>query len=76
MENIYVTKDIGLAAALLSEGKKISEIQKKNNICWFYFYNLGDCIKLDKKYWFGELLVNARIYKQNLNQLKTLIHDL
>lgn len=74
MINTYRIKDIGLAAALLSSGKSMVEISKEGGICWFMFNDLDGCIALDKKYWFGELLVNAKTYKKNLDELKVLIH--
>ncbi len=75
MENVYKTKDIGLASALMTVGEKLIEVSREGRICWFVFEGLDDCLKIDKEYWFGNLLVNAKIYKQNLDQLKGLIHN-
>lgn len=74
-QNEYKTRDIGLAATLICSNKKLIEISKIGNICWFYFENLDDCLVIDKEYWFGSVMVDARKFKQNLNQLKTLIHQ-
>ena len=74
MNNTYKTKDIGLASALISIGQKLIEVSREGKICWFLFEDLDKCIDLDKKYWFGELLINAKTYKQSLDQLKSIVH--
>lgn len=73
MQNIYRTKDIGLAAALLTSGKKLHEVNREGGICWFLFEGLDDCLNLDKQYWFSGLEGNFRTYKQNLDQLKYIV---
>ena len=70
----YRVKDIGLAAALITAGQKLIEVLRESKICWFLFENGDKCAELDRKYWFGELLVNARSYKQSLDQLKNIVH--
>lgn len=75
MISIYSTKDIGLATALISAGKKISKTNREDNTYWFIFEDLASCLVLEKEYWFGELLVNAKTYKQNLDQLKNIVHS-
>jgi hypothetical protein len=73
MQNIYRTKDIGLAAALLTTGKKLQEVNREGEISWFLFEGLDDCLNLDKQYWFSGLVGNLRTYKQNLDQLKYIV---
>ncbi len=69
----YKTRDLAEAAALITYGIQISKIERIKNICFFVFENIGLCESISKKYFFGELLVNARTYYESIGRLKTII---
>ena len=65
----YKTKDLGEAAALVTEGIKLVALSWEENICWFEFSG-ADIKKISDMYWSGDLLVPARVYAGNLRSLK------
>jgi len=71
MENIYKTKDLAEAGALII--KKLQLIEREGKICWFLFSNKQECEKLSNQFFFGEFLVNALEYHETLNRLKNRI---
>lgn len=61
----YCTKDIGEAAAFLCKKVNFIELRKDTNIYWFAFSDTEEiCEELSKKYWFGELSVNAKTFDE------------
>lgn len=64
-----------MAAAFTAAGAKIIEVEKEGRISWFIFEGLDECIALSKRYLFGDLSVNARLFKQALDQLKSVVNS-
>ncbi len=69
----YKTRDLGEAGALILEQQKLTTIERQEKICWFVFEDKNTCQKLSNKYFFGNLLVSAREYKETLDRLKNRI---
>lgn len=73
INNEYLTKDLGEAAALLCRDIKLLRLQKENNFFWFVFENIKECQVSSNNYWFKRLLVNAKTFKDALDTLKNRI---
>lgn len=69
VNKIYSTKDLGEAAALLSEGVKLLNLERDSGFCWFVFEN-NNAQEISQKYWSGELLTSAKKYNDCLRTLK------
>lgn len=69
MENEYLTKDLGEAAALVSKGVKLIRLEKNSNFCWFVFEK-NNSEETSSKYWSGDLRVGAKKYNDSLRTLK------
>jgi len=70
---MYKTKDLGEAAALIVRKQRLIDIEREGKTCWFVFENSQNCKELSNKFFFGELLVNARDYHESLSMLKNRI---
>lgn len=67
----YKTKDTAEAAVLIIKGQQLQTIEREGRICWFVFDNEKKvCEPLSDKYYFGEILVNARIFHEVISRLK------
>lgn len=75
MNNTYITKDLGIAAMLLSQGISILSIIFQGRIAYFSFEHRTVCEKLATDYDFGEVQVNAKTYFSNLKLLKRKVFD-
>lgn len=73
MDNKYITKDLGESAALLIKGKRLISHNWVGKICWFYFENEEECKELSNEYFFGEFMVNARVFHEMETRLKSRI---
>jgi hypothetical protein len=73
--NEYITKDLGEASALLTNGLSLLRLDKASGVCWFVFPRDESSKSLSYAFHFGELLVNARDYHHTLSKLKRLIHE-
>ncbi len=71
--NEYLTKNIGEAASIISKNIKLIRIDRENKVCFFVFENKAECERLSREFFFGELLVNARIFFESEKRLKQLI---
>ena len=69
----YKTRDLAESAALLINNQQLIELERQGKICWFYFADLDQCTVLSQKFFFGELMVNAREYHQAITRLKNRI---
>ncbi|HSX09133.1 MAG TPA: hypothetical protein VLF93_03205 [Candidatus Saccharimonadales bacterium] len=69
-QNIYRTKDLAEAAALIVEGQSLIKIEREQGICWFVFDNKNICESLSNKFFFGGLMINAREYSNTMKLLK------
>ena len=67
----YKTKDLGEAGVLIIKGQQLSTIEREGGgICWFVFSNKNECEQLSNKYYFGEILINARDFQEVTKRLK------
>ncbi|MEL7666493.1 MAG: DUF5659 domain-containing protein [Candidatus Shapirobacteria bacterium] len=66
----YKTKDIGVSAMLLTLGIPLIKTQRSGETVFFEFEENEKCKELSNQYWFGNCLVNARDFHQNLGILK------
>lgn len=73
MKNQYRTKELSEAAALLTKGQQIVDIERQGRICWFIFNNKELCEDLANKFFFSDLSVNARDYFESVKRLKNRI---
>lgn len=71
--NEYITKDIGEAAALITQNQKLIRMDRESNVCWFVFDNKKKCEELSNQFFFGDLQVNAREYYEAQTRLKNRI---
>lgn len=71
--NFYKTRDIGEAGILILKQQRLITIERQGDTCWFVFEDQNICKDLSNKYFFGNLLVNARDYKETLDRLKSRI---
>jgi hypothetical protein len=69
----YSTKDLAESAVLILHKQELLRIDRNGKICWFIFSNKSKCKKLSQKFFFGELLVNARDYRETISRLKNRI---
>lgn len=73
MENTYKTKDLAEAGGLIVKKQNLIRIDRKGTVCWFVFQDKKMCEEIANKFFFGEVLVNAREYYEVLNRLKNRI---
>lgn len=73
INNVYKTRDLAEAAALLSSDGILLEVERQDGVCWFVFDQSSICASLANKFYFGELLVNARTFHESMNRLKNMI---
>lgn len=68
---LYKTKDIGEAAALLTQGIKLISLDYDvAGFFWFVFEDTGIIQETANKYWFGNLMQNVKRYNESLKTLK------
>ncbi|HWA52329.1 MAG TPA: hypothetical protein VG895_04735 [Patescibacteria group bacterium] len=73
MQTEYKTKDLAEAAALIVEGQSLLFLKREGRTCWFVFSNFSSSKQISDKFFFGDLLVNARKYKEAIDLLKSRI---
>ena len=73
VDTTYKTKDLAEAAALMVIGQSLKDIEREAGVCWFVFSGGQQSQDISNKYYFGELLVNARDYQEAMKRLKNLI---
>ncbi len=71
--DIYKTKDLAEAAALLIMKRVLTAIERERNICFFVFENKSRCEEISNQFFFDTLLVNAREYHEAITRLKNRI---
>ena len=72
-KNIYKTKDLGEAAAILVKKQKLLKIEREGKICWFVFPNAPTCLNISSDFYLGKLSANVREYYEAINMLKKII---
>lgn len=73
MNQEYRTKDLAEASALITTGNSLVRIERENKVCFFIFDDKVSCQAISNKYFFGELLVNARNFYEAMVRLKNRI---
>lgn len=68
--DLYFTKDLSEASALLCKSAKLIRLEQEHNFYWFVFQNKDFCEQLSNSYWIGELQVSAKVYADSLKSLK------
>lgn len=71
--DMYKTKDLAEAAALIVKKLPLISIERDCAICWFVFENKKECQLVSNRFFFGELQVNAREYQEAMARLKNRI---
>lgn len=66
----YRTRDLAEAAMLIVCEQKLLNIEREGSTCWFIFSNKKVCEQLSSKYFFSEVLVNARDFHEICSRLK------
>jgi len=67
----FYTKDLGIAASLLTLGIKMKKIKWDQRIAFFTFENKNnECSSYAHNYNFGKVMVNAKTFHLNLRMLK------
>lgn len=69
LNNIYKTRDIAEAAALLTCQQHLINIEKIGKTCIFIFSCLEECEKISSDFYFGSLMVNARTFYEVYKKL-------
>ena len=72
-DKYYITRDLGESAALLIKGQRLINHNWVGKICWFYFEDEEKCKELSNEYFFGESMVNARVFQEIQIRLKNRI---
>ncbi len=72
---MYKTRDLAESAALIILKQKLIRFERHGKICYFFFENENICREISNKFFFDELLVNAREYHQTITTLKNRIFD-
>ncbi len=67
----YKTKDIGEAAALLTQGIELIRLEHDDGgFYWFIFDNAKLAEAVAHTFWFGNLMQNVKRYHESLSTLK------
>lgn len=69
-DNLFLTKDLSEAGAILACGSKLLRLDKESNFFWFVFENKILCEQISNAYWNGELQVSAKDYATAIKNLK------
>lgn len=68
--DVYMTKDLPLAAALLSLHQRLLHLKSERDYFIFIFQNKETCEKLANAFLNRELKVDAKTYAESLRSLK------
>lgn len=80
-ENLYSTKDIYLASALVASNFELQSLEKKGKNFYFVFKKqslIDPTINIDNfvnKYWGGTLIVDAKTLFSSFRELKNRIYN-
>lgn len=66
----HKTKDLHEAAALVTCGCRLAEIEKMGSVAWFVFEDEVGCRRLADEFYFGGLTGNLKLFSENLKTLK------
>ena len=74
-DSLYKTKDVGEAAALLTQKQILIKTEQENGAVWFYFSNSNDCTQSIQEFWQHSLMVDAQDYFHSINRIKQIIYE-
>jgi hypothetical protein len=74
MYNEYITKDLGEAAALVTNGLVLKNINWKDNVAYFSFNEPDVCKETSQKYFFENLALPVRKFHENLKLIKSKLY--
>ena len=67
----YRTKDLAEAAALVTGGCRLIQVERVGGgIAWFIFDGESGCRKLADEFYFGGLVGSLKLFSENLRTLK------
>lgn len=69
----YKTRDYAESSVLILKNQKLLRIEREGKTCWFIFEDEKACKEISDQYFFGELLLNAREFKEAMDRLKSRI---
>jgi len=73
--SITRTHDLNLAAALITSGFKTTSMDRDRRGRFYFVFNQTDKLTVAvNKYWSDELIVDARIFAENIKMLKGRIY--
>ena len=82
-EKSFSTRDIGLAAALVTNGKPVTKIafqyegaRRNNAVGYFYFDQTAELKKLERDFWSGSCRIEPKSFLLNLRSLKSQVTNL
>jgi hypothetical protein len=73
--NEYITKDLGEAAALLTFGLVMRDMQWKDGKAYFLFLEPDKCTTTAHQYFFEGLNLNVRMFYENLKMVKRKLYN-
>lgn len=73
MKNEYRTRDLAESSALIVYKQQLLRMEQEGHTYWFVFVNKNECEQISSRYFFGELLVSAREFKETMDRLKNRI---
>ncbi len=71
----FKTRDQQIGSLLCAVGQKLKSSTWTDGICWFSFENEESCENTVKKYYAGEITVNARTLFESLNTIKRILYS-
>ena len=76
-QDLFITFDIGLSAALISLGYELKNVDKTNLKKSKFIFGRDEHIdKMINEYWSGKLLLPARTLIENIKMLKNRIYSM
>ena len=73
--NVFTTSDLGVAAALLTSGYKLLDVDRTNRKALFMFEQKANIDKVANSFFTDELRVKARSYFDNVKALKSKLYS-
>lgn len=71
--NLFVSKDLHIAALCYAKGLKLDRIERQGRVCWFLFVDKKRGEKLQQDFITKSVDVNAKDYSDALRTLKDLL---
>ncbi len=80
-DDLYTTRDLYLAATLMTLGFKLSGVDfqvegaRSNPVGYFNFENSEDLRDAEQKFWRGTIAIDPRIFITNMKGLKSQVNS-